>query len=124
MKNSKCQKYWNYGITLSMICAGFPYVDDKDACYGDSGGPLVCDDNGKAVLTGVVSFGYVDNNCKAPSNNEEQPGVYGRITHVLPWIKKHMVSVLFLYQNFSFIENESYLAQIYEKFFKLFNLIF
>ena len=99
MKTSKCQKYWNYGITDSMICAGFPHVDGRDACQGDSGGPLVCDYYGKAVLTGVVSFGNNVNNCK-PSNNDKQPGVYGRVTKVLSWIKIHMVSVLFLYQNF------------------------
>ena len=79
-----------------MICAG--YGLGRDACHGDSGGPLVCNGNGgKAVLTGVVSHGE---DCGIGG----EPGVYGRVTEVLPWIKDHMVSVLFLYQNFSFIE--------------------
>ena len=30
----------------------------KDSCQGDSGGPYVCsNENGEAILTGIVSFG-------------------------------------------------------------------
>ena len=69
-----------------MICAGFPGEGGKDACQGDSGGPFVCNDNGKAVIAGVVSWG---NGCALPNF----PGVYARTTHVLDWIKENMVTV-------------------------------
>merc|ERR1712156_1077435 len=72
-------------ITDAMICAGYPGVGGKDACQGDSGGPFVCNDNGKAIIAGVVSWG---NGCALPNF----PGVYARTTHVLDWIKSNMES--------------------------------
>ena len=71
-------------ITDSMICAGYPGLGGKDSCQGDSGGPLVCDDNGNAVLSGVVSR---RGGCGEP----QEPGVYSRVTHVLEWILSNMV---------------------------------
>ena len=67
-----------------MICAGYPGIGEKDACQGDSGGPFVCNDGGKAILTGVVSWG---NGCASA----DFPGVYARTTFVLDWIKSQMV---------------------------------
>ena len=72
-----------------MICAGYPGVGGKDACQGDSGGPFVCNDGGKAVIAGVVSWG---NGCALA----DYPGVYARTTYVLDWIKSQMVCSLYL----------------------------
>jgi len=79
--NAQCSQAYN-GITDSMICAGLP-EGGKDSCQGDSGGPFICRDNGKAVLTGVVSFGI---GCAWP----DYPGVYARVTAVLDWVKANM----------------------------------
>ena len=78
-------------IADSMICAGYPGEGGKDACGGDSGGPFVCNDNGKAIIAGVVSWGW---GCAEP----DYPGVYSRTTHVLNWIKENMVSYSFPFQ--------------------------
>ena len=88
LTNSDCHdayfdKY-NIPITDSMICAGYPGLGGKDSCTGDSGGPLVCNNNGNAVLAGVVSWGV---GCGEP----QEPGVYSRVTHVLEWILLNMV---------------------------------
>ena len=67
-----------------MICGGYVGVGGKSPCAGDSGGPLVCTNGGKAVIAGVVSWG--------PTKCEEAiPHAYARVTHVLNWIKSHMV---------------------------------
>merc|ERR1712156_1264383 len=82
--NAACNSDYGAGsITDSMICVGYPGVGGKDACQGDSGGPFVCNDNGKAVVAGVVSWG---NGCALA----DYPGVYARTTYVLDWIKSYM----------------------------------
>ena len=86
--NAACNSDYGAGsITDSMICAGYPGVGGKDACQGDSGGPFVCNDGGKAVVAGVVSWG---NGCALA----DYPGVYARTTYVLDWIKGHMVCII------------------------------
>ena len=91
ISNSACQSAYGLDqngddvITESMICAGYPGEGGKDACGGDSGGPLVCNDGGKAILAGVVSWGRF---CADP----EYPGVYARTTHILDWIISQMVT--------------------------------
>ena len=60
----------------------------KGHCAGDQGGPLVCKDNenDEAIVAGVISWS------KSCGNS---PGVYSRVTHVLPWIKEYLVSLYF-----------------------------
>ena len=82
--NDQCNSAYGGGITSSMLCAGYPNVGGKDACQGDSGGPFVCNDNGNAVIAGVVSWGI---GCAHPN----YPGVYARVTTVLDWVKNNMV---------------------------------
>jgi len=83
--NAACNNDYGGSITDSMICAGYPGVGGKDACQGDSGGPFVCNDGGKAVIAGVVSWG---NGCALA----DYPGVYARTTYFLDWIKAQMGS--------------------------------
>jgi len=41
----------------SMVCAGSGIANQAGGCQGDSGGPFVCEENGKWVLRGPVSWG-------------------------------------------------------------------
>ena len=86
VNNTKCSEYYgpNINITDAMICAGNPQ-DGKGICLGDAGGPLVCEVDGKAALTGIASWGF---GC-----GEGNPDVYSRVTKVLSWIKKNMVTL-------------------------------
>ena len=81
--NAQCNQAYNGDITSSMICAGYPGTGGKDACQGDSGGPFVCNQGGKAIIAGVVSWGY---GCAAA----DFPGVYARNTAALSWIQANM----------------------------------
>jgi len=70
-------------INESAMCAGKIQEMSTDACQGDSGGPLAWLDKatGKVKLVGVVSQGV---KCATPG----YPGLYGKMTHVLKWVKK------------------------------------
>lgn len=99
--NAQCNQAYN-GITDSMICAGLPQ-GGKDSCQGDSGGPFICrNDDGKAVLTGVVSFGI---GCALA----DYPGVYARTTAVLQWVKDNMVRFSHSTKSMYVIPNQKYL---------------
>ncbi|XP_042303426.1 coagulation factor XII [Sceloporus undulatus] len=69
-------------ITQGMLCAG--YLDGRaDACQGDSGGPLVCEEQNKATVHGIVSWGT---GCA----QENKPGVYTNVAHYIDWIQSNM----------------------------------
>jgi len=80
--NAKCNEGYGGAIKDNMICAGYEQ-GGKDSCQGDSGGPLVCNVDGKATLTGVVSWGH---GCALAG----KAGVYARVTTFLSWINANM----------------------------------
>ena len=59
-----------------MICT--QANQSTDSCQGDSEGPLTVQNNGQAVLAGVVSYGV---ECAAG-----YPGVYANVANAADWI--------------------------------------
>lgn len=85
--NTECTtspfQYTTNQITKSMMCAGALVGGGRSSSKGDSGGPLIIQGNkwNKHVLVGVVSWG------KPPFDLPNYPGVYGRVSYVIDWIK-------------------------------------
>ena len=73
--NDQCASAYGGMDENIMFCAG---DEVHDSCVGDSGGPIVSS-SGEQV--GIVSFG---DGCA----KEGKPGVYARISYVLPWIQE------------------------------------
>ena len=85
MTNRQCRSssHRHDRITENMICAG---AADRDSCRGDSGGPLAVEgQDGSYSQIGIVSWGK---GCA----RQGYPGVYTRLTALLPWLKKIMNS--------------------------------
>jgi len=80
--NSLYNRYNLANYIESQMCAGAINDGGIDSCQGDSGGPLTYTGGlpSKTYVVGVVSWGA--NGCGTPYN----PGVYGRVTHVIDWI--------------------------------------
>lgn len=75
VKQALCNRQMGGLITKRMLCAGFK-KGGVDACQMDSGGPLVANKK----LIGIVSWGV---GCAQPN----KPGVYARVSELLPWIE-------------------------------------
>jgi len=72
----------NGQVTDNMICAGWK-EGGVDACSGDTGGPLVCVEDGKPVVTGIVSWGF---KCGIPNF----PSLYTDVSRYTDWIAKEI----------------------------------
>uniref|UniRef100_A0A8C0S0M3 Granzyme B n=1 Tax=Canis lupus familiaris TaxID=9615 RepID=A0A8C0S0M3_CANLF len=64
----------DYYIGATHICVGDP-KKMKTGFKGDSGGPLVCNN----MVQGIFSYG---------KNDGTPPGVFMKVSHFLPWIKR------------------------------------
>ncbi|XP_014052544.1 transmembrane protease, serine 2 isoform X1 [Salmo salar] len=73
---------YNGLVTASMICAG-TLAGGVDSCQGDSGGPMVAKEGSVWWLVGDTSWGI---GCAL----RNKPGIYGNVTHFLPWIYEQM----------------------------------
>lgn len=85
----------------SMLCAGYATAGNViSGCQGDSGGPFVCEENGRFVLHGAVSWGHP--RCEAESSYT----VFARVSSYVDWINDKMaigglVLLIFEIINFS-----------------------
>nr|XP_019575623.1 PREDICTED: cathepsin G-like [Rhinolophus sinicus] len=75
-RDQECSGRFRFYTGQTQICVG-DRRQKKSAFKGDSGGPLVCNN----VAQGIVSYG---------SGTGTPPGVFTRVTHFLPWIKRTM----------------------------------
>jgi len=64
----------------SMVCAG---GQGKGGCQGDSGGPFVCNEGGRWVLRGAVSWGH--SQCRT-----DHYTVFARVSSFIGWINSKM----------------------------------
>nr|XP_023824262.1 transmembrane protease serine 2-like isoform X1 [Salvelinus alpinus] len=83
---------YNGLVTASMICAG-TLAGGVDSCQGDSGGPMVAKEGSVWWLVGDTSWGI---GCAL----RNKPGIYGNVTHFLPWIYEQMQYLPLFWQGF------------------------
>lgn len=68
----------------TMVCAGYGGNTVISGCHGDSGGPFVCQESGRWVLRGAVSWG--DHWCRSGPTFS----VFARISAFVDWIHAAM----------------------------------
>ena len=80
--HSDCSRKNGYLVPVheqSMICAGGQ--GKGGGCQGDSGGPFVCNEGGKWVLRGAVSWGH--RMCRT-----DHYTVFARVSSFIGWINQ------------------------------------
>ncbi|XP_066028805.1 chymotrypsin-like protease CTRL-1 [Pocillopora verrucosa] len=83
--HKSCQSVNGYMVSVdedSMVCAG---GEGKGGCQGDSGGPFVCNEGGRWVLRGAVSWGH--GKCRT-----DHYTVFARVSNFVDWIKQKQSS--------------------------------
>ncbi|XP_031571314.1 chymotrypsinogen A-like [Actinia tenebrosa] len=78
--HSDCKKKFTIVDRKAHICAGDAKSSaSSGGCHGDSGGPLVCEERGRWVQHGIVSFGK--RNCPTTFYT-----VFARVSSYLDWV--------------------------------------
>ena len=81
--DNRCQSVNGYMVRIdptSMICAG---GQGRGGCQGDSGGPFVCNEGGRWVLRGAVSWGH--KMCRT-----DHFTVFARVSSFIGWINQRI----------------------------------
>ena len=89
--NTRPLKIYKRVTGVHSFCAGLK-SGFQDSCRGDSGGPLYCSPNAgnRGIAYGLVSHGP-HGNCGRPG----QPGVYAKISTIIPWILQYTTGAIF-----------------------------
>merc|ERR1712168_1501557 len=85
VSQAECKKKYPIVEQSPHLCAGEGRAGASGGCNGDSGGPFVCQEGGRWVVHGAVSFGQ--RNC--PTTHYT---VFARVNSYLSWISKYIGS--------------------------------
>ncbi|XP_068756839.1 chymotrypsinogen B-like [Montipora capricornis] len=77
--NACSERFGSFVDDRTMLCAGGEEI--AGGCQGDSGGSFVCEENGRFVLRGVVSWGH--GNCRT-----DHFTVFARVSSLIDWINE------------------------------------
>ncbi|XP_031571313.1 chymotrypsinogen B-like [Actinia tenebrosa] len=81
--HSDCKAKYSIADAKAHLCAGEARAAASGGCNGDSGGPFVCEEGGRWVVHGAVSFGK--RNC--PTTHYT---VFARVNSYLDWINNNI----------------------------------